>query len=98
MFSGNWSCSSCGGAITQLPFQPDPERVDSLKCRDCFSKNKGGDRRGSGSRDRGPRQMFSGDWSCASCGKAITELPFQPDPARVDSLKCRDCHSQDRRF
>jgi CxxC-x17-CxxC domain-containing protein len=44
--------------------------------------------------DRAPRQMFQGEWKCAECGAAITELPFEPDPARVDALKCRDCHKK----
>ena len=44
--------------------------------------------------DRGPRQMFQGDWKCCECGTAITELPFEPDPARVDTLKCRECHKK----
>ena len=40
MFQGNWKCSSCGGAITELPFQPRSEA--GLTCRACYSKNKGG--------------------------------------------------------
>jgi len=36
MFEGNWKCSGCGGAITQLPFQPKSE--NNLVCRDCFQK------------------------------------------------------------
>ncbi len=40
------------------------------------------------------RQMFTGNWTCGTCGGAITELPFQPDPARLSSLKCRDCHKK----
>ena len=43
-----------------------------------------------------PRQMFQGDWTCSQCGTAITELPFEPDPARLDQLLCRDCHRQRR--
>lgn len=35
------------------------------------------------------RQMFTGDWKCASCGAAITSLPFQP--RAIDGLKCLDC-------
>jgi len=38
MFDGNWKCSGCGGAITQLPFQPRSEA--GLTCRDCYGKNK----------------------------------------------------------
>lgn len=29
-----WSCSSCGGKIDKLPFEP--RSTDGLKCRDCF--------------------------------------------------------------
>lgn len=37
MYQGNWKCSSCGGTITELPFQPRSE--SGLTCRDCWSKN-----------------------------------------------------------
>lgn len=40
MFQGNWKCSSCGGAITELPFQPRSEA--GLTCRACYAKSKGG--------------------------------------------------------
>lgn len=38
MYEGNWKCSGCGGAITQLPFQPRSE--SGLTCRACYGKNK----------------------------------------------------------
>ena len=38
MFEGNWKCSKCGGAITQLPFQPRSE--NGLTCRTCYAKSK----------------------------------------------------------
>jgi len=38
MYEGNWKCSGCGGAITQLPFQPRSE--SGLTCRSCYGKNK----------------------------------------------------------
>ena len=38
------------------------------------------------------RQWFYGDWTCAQCGAKIDRLPFNPDPARVDQLLCKDCH------
>lgn len=84
MFQGNWKCGKCGGVITELPFQPDPSREGSLKCRDCH-------RAGLSDSPRSDRQMFQGNWKCGKCGGAITELPFQPDPARADTLVCRDC-------
>jgi len=37
------------------------------------------------------RPMFKGDWSCAGCNKAITELPFEP--RETGNLMCRDCHA-----
>lgn len=40
MHQGNWKCSSCGGAITELPFIPRSEA--GLTCRSCFMKSKGG--------------------------------------------------------
>ncbi len=46
----------------------------------------------------GPRREFKGNWKCSKCGKEITSLPFQPDENRLDSLKCRDCHMQDKGF
>ncbi len=39
-FKGNWKCGKCGAAITELPFEPDPEKSDRLKCRDCFRESK----------------------------------------------------------
>jgi CxxC-x17-CxxC domain-containing protein len=38
MHQGNWKCSSCGGAITELPFQPRSEA--GLTCRTCYAKQK----------------------------------------------------------
>lgn len=38
MYQGNWKCSSCGGTITELPFQPRSE--SGLTCRTCFMKNR----------------------------------------------------------
>ena len=44
--------------------------------------------------DRGERKTFSGNWTCADCGAAITELPFEP--RSTDGLQCRDCHKNSR--
>jgi CxxC-x17-CxxC domain-containing protein len=85
MFEGNWTCSGCGAQITQLPFQPDEGRADSLKCLDCFKKNKP---------ERGERKMFEGNWSCADCGKEITQMPFEPSGDRP--IKCFDCFKGSR--
>ena len=45
---------------------------------------------------RSERPMFKGDWKCGKCGADIKELPFKPDPAREDQLKCRECYRQGR--
>lgn len=42
------------------------------------------------------RPKFQGDWTCGKCGTKITELPFEPDPARLANLLCRDCHRAKR--
>ena len=44
----------------------------------------------------GERKMYQGNWKCSECGKEITQLPFEPDPARLSQLKCRDCHQKSR--
>jgi len=54
--------------------------------------NQGGFRRDDGFRK--PSQEFTGNWVCGKCGKEITKLPFNPDPARLDKLLCRDCHKE----
>lgn len=46
--------------------------------------------------ERPQGQRFQGNWKCSKCGVAITELPFEPDPARVSELLCRDCHRAKR--
>ncbi len=135
MHQGNWTCSTCGGAITELPFQPRSNT--GLTCRECYFKTKNG---GSGSPtpapepqtatdfdDRndvpppdpdeygianepappppddldgavptapGERKMFTGDWACAGCGAAITQLPFQPRD--TSNLKCLDCFKKSK--
>jgi formate-dependent nitrite reductase cytochrome c552 subunit len=40
----------------------------------------------------GDEDGCTGGWSCSKCGAAIEELPFKPDPARLNQLLCRDCH------
>jgi len=42
------------------------------------------------------RKMYQGNWKCSQCGAEITELPFEPDPARLEQLLCRECHRQKR--
>lgn len=37
--AGNWTCASCGGSITSLPFTP--KSTNNLKCLDCFKRSRG---------------------------------------------------------
>ena len=85
MFQGNWTCSECGAEITELPFEPDGDRP--IFCKDCHRKKR--EERGDDG-DRRERKMFQGDWTCASCGTKITELPFEP--ADDQEILCRECY------
>ena len=38
MVKGNWKCSDCGKEITELPFEPAPDRP--IYCRDCWTKRR----------------------------------------------------------
>lgn len=101
MHQGNWKCSQCGNSITELPFEPDQERLGQLLCRDCHRAKRGDSRDSRGGRgdrggDRGPRTMHQGNWKCSDCGAPINELPFEPDESRLHQLLCRDCHRQKR--
>jgi CxxC-x17-CxxC domain-containing protein len=91
MHQGNWTCSGCGGAITQLPFEP--RRTDGLLCRECHSKQKGGGSSAPRSQD-GERPKIAGDWKCATCGTGITSLPFTPRD--TSNLKCIDCFKKSK--
>jgi len=55
--------------------------------------DRGGFRRDDGFR-RPPSQKVTGSWACSKCNKEITELPFNPDPARLDKLLCKECHRE----
>ncbi|OGL77915.1 hypothetical protein A3J43_00745 [Candidatus Uhrbacteria bacterium RIFCSPHIGHO2_12_FULL_54_23] len=58
---------------------------------------RGGGQQGGGFNNRPMRQMFdvsSLNLTCAQCGTAITELPFQPSSDRP--VYCRDCNRQRR--
>lgn len=84
---GNWKCAECGTKITELPFEPAPDRP--IYCKDCWSKKRDDKRR-----DFGPRKMFQGKWKCAECGKEITELPFEPKGDQP--IHCRECWMKKR--
>jgi CxxC-x17-CxxC domain-containing protein len=38
MYQGNWNCADCGKEITELPFEPSPDRP--IYCRDCWRKKR----------------------------------------------------------
>lgn len=38
MFKGSWKCTDCGVEITELPFEPAPDRP--IYCRDCLAKRR----------------------------------------------------------
>ena len=80
MFKGDWACSECNKAITELPFEP--RETGNLMCFDCH-KAKRPQKRSS------ERRMFSGNWNCNSCKGDINELPFEPRD--TSNLMCRDC-------
>ncbi len=44
----NIKCRDCGTPIAQLPFNPDPARLDSIRCQDCMRKF----------REQSPRRRF----------------------------------------
>jgi CxxC-x17-CxxC domain-containing protein len=90
MYDVNETCSSCGTAITQLPFMPSGDKP--LLCRDCLRAKKS-----AGFNNRGPRpmkQMFDVDINCSECGKHISQLPFQPTNGKP--VYCFDCNKARR--
>ena len=90
MAEGNWTCSSCGAAITSLPFEP--RSTEGLLCRDCHREQKGGGK--PAANNTSERTMYSGDWKCADCGAAITSLPFVPRD--TSNLRCIDCFKKNK--
>jgi len=38
MYKGDWSCSECGTKITELPFEPAPDRP--IYCKECWRKKR----------------------------------------------------------
>ncbi|MCP6720285.1 MAG: hypothetical protein KJI72_03155 [Patescibacteria group bacterium] len=58
----------------------------------AFQQDEGGGGGGFG------QKSFQGNWKCSKCSKEITSLPFDPDPNRLDQLKCYDCHRESRSF
>ncbi|MFA6105062.1 MAG: CxxC-x17-CxxC domain-containing protein [Patescibacteria group bacterium] len=94
MYDVNLTCAKCGTHISQLPFQPSGDRpVYCSECNRAFRQTRtGGNDRGGrsfGGASNGPRQMFDVNLTCASCGTAITQLPFQPSGDKP--VYCRSC-------
>ncbi len=38
MVQGDWECSECGEKITELPFEPAPDRP--IYCRNCWRNRR----------------------------------------------------------
>lgn len=84
MFQGNWTCSSCGGAITELPFEPRSN--SGLTCRDCYFKKKdsgsGGDVQAVAAASAADEQQnappFDGDMG------SVADAPVPPPPDELD--------------
>jgi CxxC-x17-CxxC domain-containing protein len=92
MFSVDMDCAKCGTHITELPFQPSQDKP--VYCSECNKamRSERNDRFGNNRRggfNRGPRQMYSVNVNCASCGTKITELPFMPSSDKP--IYCREC-------
>ncbi|MDO8493211.1 MAG: hypothetical protein Q7S19_01565 [bacterium] len=56
------------------------------------------DNNGGGYSPKPQRQMFQGNWKCGTCNGEITQLPFEPDPSRLGTLLCRDCHKNKQSY
>lgn len=91
MYQGNWKCSKCNSDITELPFEPKEERLGELLCKECHKAGRSSFEN-RGERSFGERKTYQGNWQCSDCNSQITQLPFEPDPARTGSLLCRDCY------
>ncbi|MFH1402555.1 MAG: hypothetical protein ABIG87_02950 [Patescibacteria group bacterium] len=86
-FTGNWKCSGCGKAITELPFEP--KATSNLTCRECYASGKVVSKP-----NKEERPKFQGNWKCSQCGKPITTLPFEPKS--VNNLTCLDCYRKSK--
>ncbi|KPJ55037.1 hypothetical protein AMJ47_01940 [Parcubacteria bacterium DG_72] len=43
MVQGDWECSECKAKITELPFEPAPDRP--IYCKDCWRNRRDRDRK-----------------------------------------------------
>ena len=85
------TCSDCGQEC-EVPFKPTEGK--SVRCQDCFRKNKpkrsfGG--RGGGGNFRREREMHKA--TCADC-KQECEVPFKPTGDKP--VRCRECFAKHR--
>lgn len=94
MFQGNWACSGCGKAITELPFEP--KGTSGLTCRECHAKKMAGNTSGAvdGSGQPAVKARVEGNWQCSGCSAAITSLPFTPKD--TGNLMCIDCYKKSK--
>jgi len=94
MFQGNWTCSKCGGDITQLPFEPRSN--SGLTCRDCYFNAKQGDASGaaSSSESAAPAEVDTGTAAPLDDREAppfdpeasgVADEPAPPPPERADA-------------
>lgn len=83
-------CSECGKDC-EVPFEP--EEGKSVKCKECYIKNR--PRRFNRNRrfDRGPRKMHSA--KCGKCGKNC-EVPFEPKGDKP--VLCQECYRESKGF
>ncbi|MFH1790084.1 MAG: CxxC-x17-CxxC domain-containing protein [bacterium] len=89
MFDVDVDCAKCGTHITQLPFQPSGDRpVYCSECNRAFRQNRRGNDTGR------QRQMYQVNLTCAGCGAAITQLPFQP--SGDSPVHCRECYLKNK--
>jgi|AntRauTorckE6833_2_1112554.scaffolds.fasta_scaffold00132_8 CxxC-x17-CxxC domain-containing protein len=88
MYQGNWTCSKCGGEITELPFEP--RNNSGLTCKACFIKAKQAEQGGAeassadvaGAADDAPppEPDFPDNYDAAS-------EPAPPPPADLDGAE-----------
>ncbi len=88
MVNGNWKCSECSKKITVLPFTPQEDRLNTLKCLDCYKKGN------NITQKQNDKKMFEGEWMCSRCGNTIRKLPFEPKSDK--NLMCIECFKVSR--
>lgn len=63
-----------------------------LRGKMAYDQQGGGFQSGGGFQ----RKMYQGNWQCSQCNEAITELPFEPSPDKMDRLLCKNCYREKR--